>query len=107
METDHQSVDPQPVDFQGLRDIQDDNNSTSIRDLQPEFEHIPQVNHAPQSNWDYTQYYNQPMPPNMNRNPYSAFLPDMDKSAYIFMIVAFLVGLFLGRGMVQPVILRN
>ena len=104
METDHQSVDPQPVDFQGLRDIQEDNNSTPINDLQPEYEHIPQVNHAPPGNWDYTQYYNQPPPP---RHPYSTLLPEMDKSVYIFMVVAFLVGLFLGRGMVQPVILKS
>ena len=74
----------------------------------------PLINHIPQQQQTDEQYYYQqpqmqymPQPhqvPGMNKP--SDFLASLDKSAYIVIFVAFILGFFMGKTM-QPVILRH
>lgn len=68
---------------------------------------IPQ-HHLPPPQ-DY-YYYSQP-PPMMHTPPTESASKDifsnMDKNTYILLIIAFVFGFFIGRGMIQPVILRS
>ena len=59
-------------------------------------------------------YYSQPpiMPPQLPQEPQKPPKPtdifsNMDRTTYILLIIAFVVGFFVGRGMIQPVFLRH
>ena len=81
------------VDFTGLR-------SEHAPAPEPEPVHTPI-----QQDWDPVQYY--PIPPAYQQPEKRDILADMDRNTYLFIFVAFIVGFFLGRGMIQPVILRG
>jgi hypothetical protein len=102
METDVGTVDPNRIDFQGLRN----EAYQTLDEEEPTI--IPQQSHPPQappsqSQWDPVQYYNIPPQQNDKRDIFA----DMDRTMYIIIAVAFVIGFFIGRGMVQPVILRG
>lgn len=77
----------------------------------------PYVNREEESNSpppppqnDY-YYYNPPQPPAeiaqvKQQNPTDIF-SSMDRTTYILLTIAFVFGFFMGRGMIQPVILRG
>lgn len=56
-------------------------------------------------------YYNQPPapPPEAPEKPDRAkdIFSNMDRNTYILLIIAFIFGFFIGRGMIQPIILRG
>ena len=84
------------VDFSGLRS---EPAPTPIQEPeQPE-------QHGHQQDWDPIQYY--PIPPTYQQPEKRDILGDMDRNTYLFIFIAFIVGFFLGRGMIQPVILRG
>lgn len=96
METDIGTIEPSRIDFQGLR-------PELTRELEPEPE--PEHAHGRQQDWDPVQYY--PIPQSYQQPEKRDVLADMDRIMYIFLIVAFVVGFFIGRGMIQPVILKG
>ncbi len=73
----------------------------------------PLINHIPQHNHE-EQYYYHPPPVQYVQHPShmppagkaSDFLASLDKSAYIVIFAAFILGFFMGKTM-QPVILRH
>lgn len=64
----------------------------------------------PQPPPDYF-YYNQPpmLPPEPPEKSDKAkdIFSNMDRNTYILLIIAFIFGFFIGRGMIQPIILRG
>jgi len=92
------------VNFGGLRE-RPDPYAPSDEDSTP----LPQMPPPPPQ--DY-YYYSQPpiMPPLQEPEKPSKpkdILSNMDRTTYILLIIAFVVGFFVGRGMIQPVILRH
>jgi hypothetical protein len=83
------------VDFTGLR-----SEHAPAHEPEPE----PAPTHI-QQDWDPVQYY--PVPPSYQQPEKRDILADMDRNTYLFIFIAFIVGFFLGRGMIQPVILRG
>jgi hypothetical protein len=69
----------------------------------------PLINHIPQHG-NEEQYYYQPPPVQYLQHPpvnkASDLLASLDKSAYIVIFAAFILGFFMGKTM-QPVILRH
>ena len=108
METDLSSADPvqgAEINFDGLRrpdpyaepPIEDD------RTMLPP----PQLLQEPPH--DY-MYYAPPPPPPPIQEPQMKpgdIFSNMDRTAWVLLIIAFVVGFFMGRGMIQPVILRT
>tara|TARA_R110002073_G_scaffold37299_3_gene107898 strand:+ start:450 stop:776 length:327 start_codon:yes stop_codon:yes gene_type:complete len=107
METDVGTVEPSRIDFQGLRN---DSFPQELNEIEPMTETVPDntVNQPQQENmqqWDPTQYY----PPShvYQQKDKKDVFADMDRSTYIFISIAFVIGFFIGRGMIQPVILKG
>lgn len=97
METDIGTIEPSRIDFQGLR-------PEMARELDPEPEPEPEQVRQ-QQEWDPVQYY--PIPQSYQQPEKRDILADMDRTTYIFLFIAFVVGFFIGRGMIQPVILKG
>ena len=60
--------------------------------------------------WDHMQYYMPPTaPPPSPVYPHvkKDIFADMDRSSYIMIFIAFVLGFFMGRGMVQPVLFKS
>ena len=57
---------------------------------------------------DY-MYYAPPPPPPVQEAPSKPgdIFSNMDRTTWVLLIIAFVVGFFMGRGMIQPVILRS
>ena len=98
METDIGTIEPSRVDFQGLR-------PEMAHELEPEPEHEPRVEQVRHQEWDPVQYY--PIPQSYQQPEKRDILADMDRTTYIFLFIAFIVGFFIGRGMIQPVVLKG
>ena len=107
METDIAPVDPSQgaeVNFNGLRP---DPYAPREPEERPP---TPQQQEQEPSQDDY-YYYNDPHPP---PPPPTAPPPtpgdifsNMDRTTWILLVIAFVVGFFMGRGMIQPIILRS
>ena len=95
METDIGTIEPSRIDFQGLRP-----EMARELDPEPEPEQVRQ-----QQEWDPVQYY--PIPQSYQQPEKRDIFADMDRTTYIFLFIAFVVGFFIGRGMIQPVILKG
>jgi hypothetical protein len=102
-------VQGEEVDFGGLRrpdpyapagESHMEEGSTPIPQPQPHADPPP----------DY-YYYSQPpmLPPEPPEKPDKAtdIFSNMDRNTYILLIIAFIFGFFIGRGMIQPIILRS
>ncbi|AUT19044.1 hypothetical protein DSLPV1_073 [Dishui lake phycodnavirus 1] len=50
-------------------------------------------------------YYQQPPPMHMNQQSFD--ITSLDKNTYLMAFVAFLLGFFMGKTMISPVIFRN
>lgn len=104
METDIAPVDPvqgEEVNFQGLRP-----DPYATEEPLP-----PQLNQEHKEDPEYF-YYNppqvqQPLPPPPLPQATNDIFSSMDRTTWILLIIAFVVGFFMGRGMIQPVILRS
>ena len=96
METDIGTIEPSRIDFQGLR-------PEMTRELEPD--HEPEPQQRLQQEWDPVQYY--PIPQSYQQPEKRDVLADMDRTTYTFIFIAFVVGFFIGRGMIQPVILKG
>ena len=58
--------------------------------------------------WDHMQYYMAPPPPQPISNPNKRdIFSDMDRTSYVFIFIAFVLGFFIGRGMVQPILFKS
>lgn len=105
METDIGTVEPNRIDFQGLRNEPyqplEEEEPASPMMLPQHMQHPPTP--PPQPQWDPSQYY---MPPQQNDSKKDIFA-EMDRTTYIIIFVAFIFGFFIGRGMIQPVILKG
>jgi hypothetical protein len=107
METDIGTVEPSRIDFQGLR------SDTFERTDEPQQQDIPMRNDDSRQRdmqWEsQMQYYNTPQYATQNSQfaDRRDIFAEMDRSTYIFIGIAFVVGFFIGKGMVQPVILKG
>lgn len=60
--------------------------------------------------WDHMQYYTAPqppLPPSIHHDVKKDIFSDMDRSSYILIFIAFVLGFFMGRGMVQPILFKS
>lgn len=108
METDLSSADPvqgAEINFDGLRrpdpyaeQEQEQGQGQDDRTMLPQM--MP-----PQ---DYMYYSPPPPPPPVEpqMKPGDIF-SNMDRTTWVLLIISFVVGFFMGRGMIQPVILRS
>lgn len=68
-------------------------------------EHEPPPPPPPQ-HWDHMQYYAPPPPPPPPQVK-KDFFADMDRTTYIMIFIAFILGFFMGRGMIQPILFKS
>lgn len=68
----------------------------------PEFQQAPQYHQQPQ-HYEYAPQVVTPPPEPAKKND---FFADIDKKAWIFILVALILGFFMGKTM-QPIILRS
>lgn len=91
--------------FEGLRANEE---FVPERPPTPPQQHEPPIQHGQQ--WDHMQYYtppSAPSPPFIQHNLKKDIFSDMDRSSYILIFIAFVLGFFMGRGMVQPVLFKS
>ena len=71
----------------------------------PMSDHEPLPHHNRQNQqWDHMQYYVPPPPPPPVKKD---FFADMDRTTYIMIFIAFVLGFFMGRGMIQPILFKS
>ena len=104
METDIGTVDPSRIDFQGLRS---ESFHRELEDIEPirQESHVHPEHQEPQQGRDHMQYY--PPPQVYQQTDKRDVFADMDRSTYIFIFISFVIGFFVGRGMIQPVIIKG
>lgn len=110
METDLSSADPAQgaeINFNGLRP-----DPYAEQPPQQEEQYVVEDDRTaiPPPPQDY-MYYSPPMyqPPPVAPSPIKPgdIFSNMDRTTWVLLIIAFIVGFFMGRGMIQPVILRG
>ena len=79
--------------------------------METPIEYNPEVNREEEEPEPQQQYYYPPppmmmMPPPEPEKPKVDFLANLDKTAYLVIFAAFILGFFMGKTM-QPVILRH
>ena len=108
METDLSLVDPaqaEEIRFEGLRSRPDPYAPPQMPQTPPQTHEVLESEPGQHFDDDAYMYYNQPPPPRSTTT--NDIFSNMDRTTYILLIMAFIVGFFVGRGMIQPVILRH